>query len=58
MSNAAFDSVLFLLMLVSEIERIEEYGYAPDLTQIWEAALPHAPEAQRYYETRYRVLLG
>ena len=57
-SDAALASLLFLLMLASEVERINRYGYNDDLNKIWTTLLTHAPEVQRYYEMRYKKQLG
>jgi hypothetical protein len=57
-SDAVAHGMLFLVMLLSEIEASCRYGLATKIVYIWTALSAYSGEAQHYYETRYRKLLA
>ncbi len=57
-SDAAALGILFLLMLLSEIEAACQYGLAEKVKYIWTVLGNYSGEAKEYYDARYSVLLG
>ena len=56
-SDAVYAGILFLLMILSEIESSCKYGFNQKLKYIWTILGSCFPEAQDYYNLRYSNLL-
>ena len=56
-SDAVYRGVLFLLMLLSEIEVLFNYGENQNLRYIWTILNSYIEEAKDYYDFRYDTLL-
>lgn len=57
-SNAAYFGMLYLLMLLSEIDGYKKYGLNKELSKVWLKIAGGYDEAKEYYELRYRNLLN
>jgi len=56
-SDAVYTGILFLLMVLSEIEASCNLGYEQDLRYIWTILNSYYDEAKGYYQMRYGLLL-
>lgn len=56
-SDAVYTGLLFLLMLLSEIEGFKKYGFNKELKYIWTVLGNYYDEAKDYYDLRYSKLL-
>ena len=57
-SDAVYVGLLFLLMILSEIEASCNYGHKQDLRYIWTILNSYSGESADYYHLRYDSLLG
>jgi hypothetical protein len=57
-SRVAYTCMLFMLMLLSEVEAFKKYGVAQELRYIWGILGGYADEAKEYYTTRYSKILA
>jgi hypothetical protein len=57
-SRVAIESLLFLLMLLSEVEAIKKYGTNQDLKYLWVLLGDVFSDAKEYYDMRYQELLA
>lgn len=56
-SDAVYRSILYLLMILSEIEAFRKLGINQDLKYIWTIVGSYFEEAKTYYELRFSALL-
>jgi hypothetical protein len=56
-SDAVYRSILYLLMILSEIESFRKFGLNEDLKYIWTIVGNYSEEAKDYYEIRFGALL-
>lgn len=56
-SDAVYKSVLYLLMIVSEIGAVAEIGIKQDIKYIWAVVGSYWEEAKEFYDKRYSNLL-
>ena len=56
-SDAVYTSILFLLMILSEIEASCSYGLKQKLRYIWTILNSYFDESENYYRLRYKELL-
>jgi hypothetical protein len=56
-SDAVYRSILYLLMILSEIEGFRKLGINQDLKYIWTIVGSYFEEAKDYYELRFNALL-
>jgi len=57
-SDAVYKSILYLLIIISEIEAVSEIGIRQDLKYIWTIVASYWDEAKYSYETRFSKLLN
>lgn len=56
-SDAVYKSILYLLMIISEIEAVSAIGIKQDIKYIWIIVGSYWEEAKEYYENRFSALL-
>jgi hypothetical protein len=56
-SDAVYEAILFLLMILSEIEAICKFGHIQKLRYVWTIIMQYFRGAGEYYKTRYDTLL-
>jgi hypothetical protein len=56
-SDAVYKSILYLLMIVSEIEAVSEIGIKQEIKYIWAVVGSYWEEAKEFYDKRYSNLL-
>jgi len=56
-SDAVYRSILYLLMIISEIEAALKLGLNQDLKYIWTIVGSYWEEAKDFYELRFSTLL-
>ncbi len=56
-SDAVYIGLLFLLMILSEIDVVRNYGYNQKLKYVWTILKMYYEEADDYYKLRYDALL-
>ncbi len=57
-SNVAMESLLFMLMLLSEVEAFKKYGTNQDLRYLWVVLAEGFLDPKEYYEMRYSEILA
>ncbi len=56
-SRVVMESLLFVLMLLSEVEAIKKYGTNQKLKYVWVLLGDVFSDAKEYYDMRYQELL-
>lgn len=57
-SDAVYTGMLFLLIMLTEIEISKQYGFKKELQDLWVALSKYYMEVQEYYEMRYKKHLS
>jgi len=57
-SDAVYKSILYLLIIISEIEAVSEIGIKQDLKYIWTIVGSYWDEAKEFYNSRFNELLN
>lgn len=52
-SDAVYEAILFLLMILSEIEAVGKFGHLQKLRYVWKIIIEYFRGTAEYYETRY-----
>ncbi len=56
-SDAVYKSILYLVMIISEIEVVSDIGIKQDIKYIWTIFGNYWEEAKEFYDKRFSALL-